>query len=61
MRKKEFCNTEHHTTASSIRLVKPWFGIGRIVTRDSWFGSVKTALTMQKRRDPFRGECHDIA
>ena len=32
-----------HTTATTLRLVKPWFGTGKIVVADSWFGSVQTA------------------
>ena len=32
-----------HTTATTMRLVKPWFGTQRVLAADSWFASVKTA------------------
>ena len=32
-----------HTTATTVRLVEPWHGTGRVVAGDSWFSSVRTA------------------
>ena len=43
---KEFCDQYQKSTALTLRLVKPWFGTGKIVVADSWFGSVQTALAL---------------
>lgn len=42
MRMKEFCDKWQYTTATSLRLVKKWFGSERIVVGDSWFASFMT-------------------
>lgn len=52
MRKKEFCDKWQYTTATSLRLVKQWFGTGRIVVGDSWFGSIETACMGHARSWP---------
>jgi len=47
------CNLEWGTkkkpgksTGCTLRLVKPWWNTGRIVLGDSWFGSLKTAISL---------------
>lgn len=40
---QEWYDEYGHTTATSLRLVKPWFGTNRVVAGDSWFASVKLA------------------
>jgi hypothetical protein len=39
---KEFVREFKATTACTLRLTKPWWGRGRIVVADSWFGSMRT-------------------
>ena len=42
-RRKEFMDTmKRQSTATTLRLAKPWFNTGRIVVGDSWFGSCQT-------------------
>ena len=43
------------TTSTTFRLTKPWHGSGRIVTGDSWFASVKTAVQLHKHGLYFLG------
>lgn len=40
---KEYRDHVGATTATTLRLVKPWRGTGRTVVGDSWFGSCNTA------------------
>ena len=35
-----------HTTATTLRLAKPWAGSNRVILGDSWFASVKTAQAL---------------
>lgn len=42
-------------TATTLRLLEPWFGSGRIVLGDSWFASVKTAVQLYERGLFFMG------
>lgn len=42
-------------TATTLRLTKPWHGSGRVVCGDSWFASVKTAVTLMKHGLFFAG------
>ena len=43
MADRKFCRDYQATTATTLRLVEPFFGTGRIVIADSWFGSVRRA------------------
>eukprot|EP00798_Chlamydomonas_sp_ICE-L_P002138 gene2138-18187_t len=43
---KEFYAEYGATLATTLRLCKPWFGSGRQILADSWFGSVKCCLEM---------------
>ena len=36
-----------HTTATTLRITKPWQGTNRVVGGDSWFSSVKTAQALR--------------
>lgn len=38
------------STATTMRLVKNWFGMGKIVCGDSWFASFSTACDLLKKR-----------
>jgi hypothetical protein len=43
-------NKEHGAaTSTTLRLCETFFGSGRIVVADSWFGSFKTALLLRQR------------
>ena len=46
---KEFVKEFGVTTATALRLSKPYWGTGRVVYQDSWFGSVKTCEELLKR------------
>ncbi len=50
-RLKEFMEETGHkqTTATTLRLVKPFFGSKRVVIGDSWFGSLRTAEELAER------------
>ena len=37
---KKFCDDWQRTTATTLRLVEPYFGTGRIIFGDAWFGSL---------------------
>ena len=39
---KEFVKEYGATTAAALRLSRPWWGTGRTVFQDSWFGSIKS-------------------
>ena len=54
-RQKEFAGELGVTTATTLRMSKPWWGTGRIFVGDSWFASVKTAIEMKKRGCDFVG------
>jgi hypothetical protein len=47
--KKEFREEWGATTACTLRLVKDWFGSGRVVIGDAWFGSYKTCVALLQR------------
>ncbi len=49
MREKEFTKEWGQTCATTLRLVKPWYGTGKIVIADAWFGSLRTAYNLLKR------------
>jgi len=40
-------NNVGHCTATSLRIVEPWFGTNRVVAGDSWFASKKLAHLMR--------------
>lgn len=46
---KEFVKELGATTACSLRLTKPYWGSGRVVYLDSWFGSIKTCSELLDR------------
>jgi hypothetical protein len=46
MKTKEFRDRYTATTATTLRICKPWFGSGRLVCADSWFASVTTAAAL---------------
>ena len=41
-RKKPFFKELGASNGTTLRLAQPWFGIGRVITGDLWFGSYKT-------------------
>jgi len=43
MKDREYCRDYQATTATTLRLVKPFKGLGKIAVADSWFGSVQSA------------------
>ncbi len=45
----EFFEEYGHTTATTLRLTKPYWGKGYVVVGDAWFGSVKCAYELLKR------------
>ena len=45
-----------HTTATTLRLVKPWFSSERVVFGDSWFASVMTAEALAQKGLFFLGD-----
>ena len=49
MQNKDFVNELGATTACSLRLTKPYWGTGRTVIADAWFGSVKCAIQLRNR------------
>ena len=54
--KHEFFAEQGHTTATTLRISKPWFGSKRVVYGDSWFAGVKTAIQMLERGLHFMGD-----
>ena len=46
---KEFVKEYGATTAAALRLTRPFWGTGRIVYEDSWFGSVKLCEQLLQR------------
>ena len=48
-RKKEFTDQYGATTATTLRLCKPWWGSGRTLVGDAWFGSYKCAYQLLER------------
>ena len=53
MQDKEFTKERGATTATTLRLCKPWKGSGRIVVGDIRFGSVETAIQMMTKMGIF--------
>jgi len=47
-KEKEHVHTHGPATATTMRLVTPWQGSGRIVVGDSWFGSRRTAESLME-------------
>ena len=47
--KKEFVAEYGVATATTLRLVAPYFGSARVVIADSWFGSYKCAVALRQR------------
>ena len=47
--KKEFVAEYGVATATTLRLVAPYFGSARVVIADSWFGSYKFAVAMRQK------------
>lgn len=47
MHQKEFYAEWGHTAATTMRLVRPYFGQKKIVVADSWFGSAKCAYALR--------------
>ena len=43
---KEFNNMHKRCTGCTLRLLKPWFGSGRTLIVDSWFGSTTTTIVV---------------
>ena len=37
------------TTACTLRITKSWWGFGRIVVGDAWFGSVRTVEELRDK------------
>lgn len=49
MQLKEHVHKYGATCATTLRLTAPYYGTGRVVLADSWFGSVKTAIALKER------------
>ena len=49
IRGKEFYIDYGATTATTLRLMQPFFGSGRVCLGDSWFGSVKSCCALLER------------
>eukprot|EP00963_Diacronema_lutheri_P001565 scaffold102_cov340-Pavlova_lutheri.AAC.22 len=49
MKGKEFVTELVTTKPTTLRLMKPFFGSGRVCLGDSWFGSVKTCCALLER------------
>ena len=47
--KKEFVAEYGVATATTLRLVAPYFGSARVVIADSWFGSYKCAVALRQK------------
>ena len=47
--KKEFVAEYGVATATTLRLVAPYFGSAHVVIADSWFGSYKCAVALRQR------------
>ena len=47
--KKEFVAEYGVATATTLRLVAPYFGSARVVIVDSWFGSYKCAVALRQK------------
>ena len=47
--KKEFVAEYGVATATTLRLVAPYFGSARVVIADSWFGSYKGAVALRQK------------
>ena len=47
--KKEFVDEYGVATATTLRLVAPYFGSARVVIVESWFGSYKCVVTLRQR------------
>lgn len=47
--KKEFVKEYGSTAATTLRIVKEYFGSGRVVVADAWFGSYKLAYALRDR------------
>ena len=45
-----------HTTATTMRLVSPWLGEGRVTAGDSWFAGMKTVLAFLEKGEDFIGD-----
>ena len=48
-RQKEFVNEYGHCTAVTLRMTKPYWGSGRVLIGDSFFGSFKAAVLLKQR------------
>lgn len=49
MHKKEYYAKWGSTTACTLRLVKPYFSLKKIVVADSWFGSTKCLYALREQ------------
>ena len=47
--KKEFVAEYGVATATTLRLVAPYFGSARVVIADNWFGSYKCAVALRQK------------
>ena len=45
-----------HTTATTLRLVAPWLGEGRVTAGDSWFAGMKTVIAFLEKGEDFIGD-----
>ena len=45
-----------HTTATTMRLVSPWLGEGRVTAGDSWFAGMKTVVAFMEKGEDFIGD-----
>ena len=45
-----------HTTATTLRLVSPWLGEGRVTAGDSWFAGMKTVIAFLEKGEDFLGD-----
>ncbi len=49
MRAKEFVKEWGTTTATCLRLTAPWWGQGKILIADAWFGSLRAAFALLEK------------
>jgi hypothetical protein len=48
MREKKYVELYPASIALTLRMTEPWFGTGRVVLADSWFGSAACAIALFK-------------
>lgn len=47
--RKQFVKEFKDTTACTLRITRPWWGTGRVVIGDAWFGSIRTVEELRDK------------